>query len=90
MSILGFVILVVLVLLGIWIFVELAKLPGSKAQQSNHPQAEAIKVLGWLGLLFGGVPWLIALVWAHTNPGATLAPEPKSPDPGAAHGQADE
>ena len=90
MSVLGFVILVVLVLLGIWIFVELAKLPGSKAQERNHPQAEAINVLGWLGLLFGGVPWLIALVWAYTTPVATLASEPKSPDPSAAHGQADD
>ena len=90
MSALGFVILVLLVLLGIWIFVELAKLPGSKAQQRNHPQAEAINVLGWLGLPFGGVPWLIALVWAYTKPVATLARAPSAPVPGAAQGQADD
>ena len=61
----GFVILVILVLIGIWLFVELAKLPGQKAKERGHPQQEAINVLGWLGLLFGGVPWLIALVWAY-------------------------
>ena len=73
MSALGFVILVLLVLLGIWIFVELAKLPGSKARERNHPQAEAISVLGWVGLLFGAIPWLIALVWAYTKPIAAAA-----------------
>jgi hypothetical protein len=68
MSIVGFIILVVLVLIGLWIFVELAKLPGQKAMERSHPQAEAINVLGWVGLLFGGIPWLIALVWAYVNP----------------------
>ena len=51
----GIVILVLLFLLAIWIFVELAKLPGSKARERGHPQAEAINVLSWVGLLFGGV-----------------------------------
>ena len=64
----GIVILVLLFLIGIWIFVELAKLPGTKARERGHPQAEAISVLSWVGLLFGGVPWLIALVWAFTKP----------------------
>lgn len=68
MTLPGFTILVILVLIGIWVFVELAKLPGAKAKERDHPQAEAINILGWLGLLFGGVPWLIALVWAYTNP----------------------
>ena len=69
----GFIILVVLFLLGIAIYVELAKLPGKKARDRDHPQAEAISVLSWVGLLFGGVPWLIALVWAYTRPLQTAA-----------------
>ena len=64
----GFIILVLLFLIGIWIFVEMAKLPGQKARERGHPQAEAISVLSWVGLLFGGVPWLIALVWAFIRP----------------------
>ena len=82
----GFVILVVLGLLGLWIFVELGSLPGKKAAQRNHPQAEAINVLGWLGLLFGGVGWVVALVWAHTKPvfapvaQATAASDGGAPD----------
>ena len=68
MSIVGFVILVLLVLIGIWIFVKLAALPGQKAAERGHPQAEAINILGWIGLLLGVAPWLIALVWAYTKP----------------------
>ena len=78
----GFVILVVLGLLGLWIFVELGSLPGKKAAQRNHPQAEAINILGWLGLLFGGVGWMLALVWAHSKP--LLAPIGQAPAAGTA------
>ena len=64
----GFVILILLALLGLWLFVELGSLPGKTAKRRSHPQAEAINVLGWLGLLFGGVGWAVALVWAYTKP----------------------
>ena len=62
----AFIILVLLFILVIWIYVEMAKYPGKKDR--GHPQAEAINVLSWVGLLFGAVPWVVALVWAHTNP----------------------
>ena len=92
MTTIGFVILVVMVLLGIWIYVELAKLPGKKARERGHPQADAINVLSWIGLLLGVVPWVIALVWAHMRPIAPLqvattgedaAPEVSVADPKA-------
>lgn len=79
MSIVGFAILVSLVLLLIWLYTVLAKMPGEKARERNHPQAEAINVLGWIGLLLGVAPWLVALVWAHirteTAPVATESRE---------------
>ena len=68
MSMIGFAVLVLLVLLGIWIYMTLAAMPGEKAREFGHPQARAINVLGWLGLLLGIIPWLIALVWAHMEP----------------------
>ena len=68
MSITAFVILVVILLLVILIYVELAGLPGKTARKRGHPQADAINVLGWLGLLMGLAPWLVALVWAYTRP----------------------
>jgi Na+/H+ antiporter NhaD/arsenite permease-like protein len=64
----GFIILVVLVLIGIWVYTIVAAIPGKKARQRGHPQADAINVLGWFGLCLGLVPWVIALVWAHTVP----------------------
>jgi hypothetical protein len=64
----GFIILVVLILLIIWIYMMLAAIPGNKARERGHPQADAINVLGWIGLLLGLVPWVIALVWAHMTP----------------------
>ena len=65
---LGFLILVVLVVIAILVFLELGALPGAKARERGHPQAEAINVLGWFGLILGGVPWVLALVWAYTRP----------------------
>ena len=57
-----------ILLLVVWIYVKLAALPGQKATERGHPQAEAINVLGWIGLLLGIAPWLVALVWAYTKP----------------------
>ena len=71
----GFVILILLSLLGLWLFVEIGSFPGKKAKERNHPQAEAINVLGWLGLLFGFVGWVVAVVWAYTKP--VFAPIPQ-------------
>ena len=74
MTFIGFAILVLLVLLLIWIYVKLAALPGQKALERGHPQAEAINVLGWIGLLLGIAPWLVALVWAYTVTGSSGVP----------------
>ena len=38
-------------------------LPGRIARNRNHPEANAIYVMGWLGFL-GGVPWIQAFIWA--------------------------
>lgn len=70
----GFIILVVLILLAVWVYTVVAKIPGETARKRGHPQAEAINVLGWVGLLFGAVPWVVALVWAYTKPLGAAAP----------------
>ena len=64
----GYLILLLLGLLALWLYVELASYPGKVARERGHPQADAINVLGWLGPLAAGVGWLVAIVWAHTTP----------------------
>lgn len=60
------------VVIGVFIGAALAlywlgKLPGETAHARGHPQASAITVCGWLGLLFPPL-WPIALVWAYVLP----------------------
>jgi len=45
----------------------LGALPGKLARSRAHPQAEAINVCGWLGILTLGVLWPVALIWAYTR-----------------------
>jgi phosphatidylglycerophosphate synthase len=61
------VIVIGLVVAGIWAAYTLGGLPGRIAARRGHPQATAIGVCGWLGLLVF-VLWPIALVWAYTSP----------------------
>ena len=86
----SFVIIIAFALIALWLFVEIGGFPGKKAAERNHPQAEAINILGWLGLLTGGVGWVVALVWAHIKPvvpyaaAQTLVPAtPDAPEPPA-------
>ena len=45
-----------------WIF--LAGLPGRIAISRKHPEAEAVKLLGYAGLLPTIYPWVQAFIWA--------------------------
>lgn len=58
---------VTLALLGasaVAFFVWLAGLPGRIAIARKHPEAEAVKLLGWAGLLPTIYPWVQAFIWA--------------------------
>ena len=51
-------------------------LPGKVARSRAHPQAEAISVCGWLGILTLGLIWPVALIWAYSRaPGTGGAPQ---------------
>jgi len=62
-----FVVLTVLVGAGLYLAFVLGELPGKIAAQRQHPQADAIRVAGWLGLITLGVLWPFALIWAYTR-----------------------
>jgi amino acid transporter len=65
-----FALLVLLVLaaavVGIWVI--LGMLPGKIAGKRNHPQAEAINVCGWWGVITLGILLPLAFIWAYTKP----------------------
>ena len=63
-----FVFIVILVT-AVVVFVVLAQMPGKTAAKRGHPQAEAINMASWLGLIFtGGIVWILAMVWSRMQP----------------------
>jgi Protein of unknown function (DUF3302) len=46
------------------IFIWFAGLPGRIAFARNHPEAEAVNLLGWAGVLPTIYPWVQAFIWA--------------------------
>ena len=72
----SFITLVIIAVIVVLIFFILGALPGRLARERGHPQADAINILGWAGLLLGLLPWLVALIWAYTNPLTVVAATP--------------
>ena len=58
-----FLALFVLVATGLGLAVFVLGLPGRIAIARNHPEAEAVYLMGWIGFL-AVVPWIQALGWA--------------------------
>ncbi len=59
-----FVTIMILVVAGVVVYCWLAGLPGRIAIARKHPEAEAVKLLGWAGLLPTIYPWVQAFIWA--------------------------
>ena len=68
MDIFALIVIVVIIAAAIWIVVTLGSLPGKIARERDHYQAEAINILGWIGILTLGISWFVAIVWAYTKP----------------------
>ena len=68
MDIFALIVIVVIIAAIIWIVITLGSLPGKIAIERNHYQADAINILGWIGILTLGISWFIAIVWAYTRP----------------------
>jgi hypothetical protein len=49
---------------AILIYIWIAGLPGRIALARKHPDAEAVKLMGWAGLLPTVLPWIQAFIWA--------------------------
>ena len=69
MSFFALVVLLVLAATAVSGWILLGFMPGRIARSRNHPQADAISVCGWWGLVTMGVLLPVAYIWAYTNPG---------------------
>jgi hypothetical protein len=67
-DILTWVVLIVAPVIGIGVFLIVHILPEKIAEKRHHPQFEAIKTLCLLSLVFGGMLWPLAWLWAYSKP----------------------
>jgi hypothetical protein len=65
---LAWFIIVVIPIAGIVLFWMVHVLPEKIAHKKHHPQRDAIKTLCLLSLVFGGVLWPLAWLWAYVKP----------------------
>ncbi len=61
-------VIVVMPIAAIVLFWMVHVLPEKIAHKRHHPQKDAIQVLCLLSLVFGGLLWPIAWLWAYTKP----------------------
>ena len=61
-------VIIVVPIAGIALFWMVHILPERFAEKRHHPQLAAIKTLCLLSLLFGGMLWPLAWLWAFTKP----------------------
>jgi hypothetical protein len=67
-DILTWVVIVIVPIVGITVFWLVHVLPEKIAHKRHHPQTEAIQVLCLLSLVFGGMLWPLAWLWAFSKP----------------------
>jgi cytochrome b561 len=77
------IILCIAPVLVAFVIYRLGSLPGAIARSRNHPQAEAIGICGWMGIITI-VLWPVAMVWAYLVPGRPIT----GPEPGAVEDRA--
>ena len=67
-NVLAWVVLVVVPLVAITLFWIVHVMPEKIAHKNHHPQRKAIQTLCLLSLVFGGLLWPLAWLWAYTKP----------------------
>src|SRR5262245_51620277 len=65
---LAWIVLFIAPIVGIGVFLIIHILPEKIAEKKKHPQLNAIKTLCLLSLVFGGMLWPLAWLWAYTKP----------------------
>ncbi len=67
-DIMAVVVLIVVPVIAIVVFWIIHVLPEKIAHRRHHPQRDAITTLCLLSLVFGGLLWPLAWLWAYTKP----------------------
>lgn len=67
-NVLAWVVLFIAPVVGIAVFWMVHILPEKIAEKRKHPQLGAIKTLCLLSLVFGGLLWPLAWLWAYSKP----------------------
>ena len=67
-NVLAWVVLFIAPVIAIGVFLGVHILPEKIAEKRKHPQLSAIKTLCLLSLVFGGMLWPLAWLWAYTKP----------------------
>ena len=67
-DVLAIIVLFIVPVVAIVVFWLVHVLPERFAEKRHHPQAAAIQTLCLLSLVFGGLLWPIAWLWAFTKP----------------------
>jgi len=64
----AWVVLILVPIIAIAVFWIVHVLPEKIAHRNHHPQYKAIQTLCLLSLVFGGLLWPLAWIWAYTRP----------------------
>ncbi|KPK04579.1 MAG: hypothetical protein AMJ64_13275 [Betaproteobacteria bacterium SG8_39] len=67
-DVLAWFVIVLVPVAGIYLFWKVHILPEIIAEKRHHPQKDAIKTLCILSLIFGGLLWPFAWLWAYSRP----------------------
>jgi CBS domain containing-hemolysin-like protein len=67
-DVVAIVVLIIVPIVVIVVFWLVHVMPERIAEKRHHPQAAAIQTLCLLSLVFGGLLWPIAWLWAYTRP----------------------
>jgi len=67
-TVLAWFIIIVVPVAAVLLFLAVHVLPEKIAEHRHHPQQNAIKTLCFLSLVFGGMLWPLAWLWAYTRP----------------------
>jgi len=63
-AVLTWVVLIIVPIIAVAVFLLIHILPEKIAERKKHPQAKAIQCLCLLSLVFGGLLWPLAWIWA--------------------------